>query len=212
MLGVRLTGHATRIEDMQRTCWQDWLASVSDGYHLLSGAAQRIYLVGISLGGALALTFASGRLIPGCPVAGVAALAAPHHLHASRLNLAMLHVLSPIKPRLPKGLGDWVDHQAESVHICYPEDPTRQIRELNDLLEQMRLGLSQVSAPVLLMYADHDGVITSKDGHSDLIYQELGSEQKEVIRIKQGGHNILCDAGRQEAFQAIARFIHTCEG
>ena len=36
-LGVRLAGHATRPEDMIRSRYTDWMASVEDGYHLLRG-------------------------------------------------------------------------------------------------------------------------------------------------------------------------------
>src|SRR5512147_3178945 len=54
-LGIRLTGHATNPEDMIRSNWTDWVASVEDGYHLLRGFADHIYLVGLSMGGALAL-------------------------------------------------------------------------------------------------------------------------------------------------------------
>src|SRR5689334_2690073 len=51
VLGVRLAGHATRPEDMIRNNYADWLASVEDGFDLLSGAAQHIYLMGLSMGG-----------------------------------------------------------------------------------------------------------------------------------------------------------------
>src|SRR5262245_26388061 len=58
-LGVRLTGHATVPEDMIRSRYTDWMASVEDGYHLLRGVTQRIFLVGLSMGGALSLLMAS---------------------------------------------------------------------------------------------------------------------------------------------------------
>src|ERR1700690_3229103 len=68
-LGVRLNGHATQPEDMIRSNWSDWTASVEDGYHLLRGACDRIYLVGLSMGGVLSLLM-STRL----DVAGVVAM------------------------------------------------------------------------------------------------------------------------------------------
>src|SRR5687768_128573 len=59
VLGVRLAGHATRPEDMIRTNHTDWLASLEDGFQLLSGTAKHIYLMGLSMGGVLSLTAAS---------------------------------------------------------------------------------------------------------------------------------------------------------
>ena len=43
VLGIRLSAHATCPEDMLRSSYTDWLASVEDGYHLLSGAVKTIY-------------------------------------------------------------------------------------------------------------------------------------------------------------------------
>src|SRR3972149_9091399 len=50
ILGVRLAGHATRPEDMIRSKYTDWMASVEDGYHLLRGALEKdrhVYLIGL---------------------------------------------------------------------------------------------------------------------------------------------------------------------
>ena len=62
-LGVRLAGHATQPEDMVRSRWADWTASVEDGYNLLSGLTDDIFLVGLSMGGILSLLM-STRLAP----------------------------------------------------------------------------------------------------------------------------------------------------
>ena len=50
VLGIRLAGHATQPEDMMRMHWQDWLASVEDGYYLLKDQVDHIFLVGLSMG------------------------------------------------------------------------------------------------------------------------------------------------------------------
>ena len=47
-LGVRLTGHATEPEDMIRSNWTDWTASVEDGYQLLRCLSDRKYRNGRS--------------------------------------------------------------------------------------------------------------------------------------------------------------------
>src|SRR5258708_801901 len=77
VLGVRLAGHATRPQDMIGSNWSDWTASVEDGYRLLQGAVDRIYLIGLSMGGALSLLM-STRL----NVEAVVAISTPYKLAA----------------------------------------------------------------------------------------------------------------------------------
>ncbi len=74
-LGVRLAGHATQPEDMIRSRWTDWTASVEDGYNLLCGLTDDIFLVGLSMGGILSLLM-STRL----KVRGVIAMSTPSRL------------------------------------------------------------------------------------------------------------------------------------
>src|SRR5687768_12862436 len=74
-LGVRLAGHATRPEDMIRSRYTDWMASVEDGYHLLRGVTDKVFLVGLSMGGILSLLM-STRL----EVKGVIAMSTPSRL------------------------------------------------------------------------------------------------------------------------------------
>ncbi|MDK1046444.1 MAG: hypothetical protein QGM45_12280, partial [Anaerolineales bacterium] len=42
VLGVRLFAHATQVTDMNRARWEDWLANVEDGYHMLRGLASQV--------------------------------------------------------------------------------------------------------------------------------------------------------------------------
>src|SRR5919198_4315041 len=74
-LGIRLAGHATDPEDMIRSRWTDWVASVEDGYQLLCGLTDHIFLIGLSMGGILAL-LASTQL----NVKGVIAMSTPSRL------------------------------------------------------------------------------------------------------------------------------------
>ena len=50
-LGIRLAGHATDPEDMIRSNWTDWTVSIEDGYRLLRGVSDDIFLGGLSMGG-----------------------------------------------------------------------------------------------------------------------------------------------------------------
>jgi carboxylesterase len=55
VLGVRLPQHGTSAADMFRSDWRDWYAAALDGYHLLRAQCEIVFLMGLSMGGAIAL-------------------------------------------------------------------------------------------------------------------------------------------------------------
>jgi carboxylesterase len=201
VLGVRLAAHATQPQDMLRARWQDWLASVEDGWHLLSGCTQKIFVMGLSMGGMLSLTLASAY-----PVAGVVAMSAPHHLPPDP-RLPFIRPISLFKPFFPKGPSNWYDPQAHQQHADYPADPTRAYLEVRDLMAVMRSGLPRVSAPALLIYSRNDQTVTPEERHMEQIYAELGSQDKQTLWVDNSCHVVTEDADRQIVFQAAASFV-----
>jgi carboxylesterase len=204
-LGIRLSGHATRPEDMLRNRWPDWLASVEDGYHLLRGLTDRVYVLGLSMGASLSLLFASRF-----PVSGVVAMAAPHHMPDDP-RLPFVRQIAWFKPFFAKGPPDWFDQEAYQEHLSYPADPTRGYGELVGLLAELRLSLGQVRVPALLIYSRDDQTVKPADGHAEAIYAALGSQQKDILWIDKSGHVMTRDARRQQVFQAAAGFIRRVE-
>jgi carboxylesterase len=207
-LGVRLAGHATKPEDMIRSTHADWLLSVEEGYHLLSGVSERVILAGLSMGGALALTMAAQL-----PAAGVIAMATPYGLPQD-WRLDYTEWLSKLQPYLPKssdppGTG-WFDKQAWNEHISYPQNPLRSIGELKKLLELMRSALPQVTAPTLLIYSKDDIYLPlGSEASMNYIYDHLGSARKQKLLISGSGHVLTRDAQRETVFRAAAEFIHS---
>ncbi|HEY7506904.1 MAG TPA: alpha/beta fold hydrolase, partial [Nitrososphaera sp.] len=96
-LGIRLTGHATQPEDMIRSNYTDWTASVEDGYNLLQSLTDRIFLVGLSMGGVLTLLM-STRL----EVIGAVAMSTPYKLQDDP-RLRHIDLIAKTVPFMPKG-------------------------------------------------------------------------------------------------------------
>ena len=57
----RLPGHGTHAKDMQRTRYADWRGEVVAAFDRLRANAERVILVGLSMGGTLVLDVASSR-------------------------------------------------------------------------------------------------------------------------------------------------------
>ena len=53
----RLAGHGTCVDDLERTRWQDWLASANAALSWLQARTERVHLVGLSMGALLCLKF-----------------------------------------------------------------------------------------------------------------------------------------------------------
>jgi carboxylesterase len=208
VLGIRLAGHATQPGDMIRSRWTDWTASVEDGYQLLHGLADHIYLIGLSMGGILALLM-STRL----DVKGVVGISTPYQL-ADDWRLKYIEFLSIFQAYLPKVKGQpgsgWVDQEAREEHVSYPQNPVRSIAELNKLTTNMRAALPKVRLPVLLIHSKGDKYVLPEN--MELIYKELVNVQdKTKLYVTNSGHVVTRDAARLQAFQAAAEFIRRVE-
>lgn len=208
-LGVRLTGHATRPEDMIRSRYTDWLASVEDGYHLLRGVADRIFLLGLSMGGVLSLLM-STRLA----VAGVVAMSTPYRLpdHPLRPFAKILAPFIPYLDKNPRGTppdAGWFDKDAWREHVSYPRNPVRSGVELALLMEQMRAALPQVRVPVLLIHSRDDNYVPRDS--MDCIYRDLGTANKRMLWVEGAGHVITREPVREQVFRAAADFIRSVE-
>src|SRR5262245_27456874 len=71
VLAPLLAGHAGTTEDLRKTGWRDWLASVEQGFDALRARTERVAVCGLSLGGLLTLELARRR---GSQVAAIAVL------------------------------------------------------------------------------------------------------------------------------------------
>ncbi len=209
VLGVRLAGHATRIEDMRRSRWTDWVASVEDGYHLLRGLAERIYLVGLSMGGVLSLLM-STRL----DVKGVVAISTPSRLPVGLIAryLGIVGAFWPYAPKSREAPGSgWFDQEAYKIHVSYERTPVVSVAELNKLIAEMKLALPEVRVPVLLIHSENDRFVPPEN--IDLIYAGLtNAPEKSKLIVKNSGHVVTRDAARHEAFAAATQFIARHEG
>lgn len=208
-LGMRNTGHGTRPEDMIRSNYTDWIAAVEDGYHLLRGMYSRIFLVGLSMGGALSILM-STRL----EVGGVAAMSAPYKLPDDR-RLRHIELIAKAVPFMPKssdppGAG-WFDKQAWKEHVSYPQNPVRSIGELNKLLGEMRAALPEVRVPVLLIHSKDDTYVPPENMES-MFDGLVNARDKTKLYVTGSGHVVTRDAARHQVFETVYEFIKRVGG
>jgi carboxylesterase len=207
-LGIRLAGHATDPEDMIRSNWTDWAASVEDGYSLLRSFSTDIFLLGLSMGGVLSLLM-STRL----DVRGVVAMSTPYKLPEDP-RLRFVDWISKVVPYRPKSNEEpgssWFDKEAWKDHIAYPQNPVRSIGQLNQLLGALRVALPDVHAPVLLMHSNDDRYVLPEN--MELLHAGLVNvTDKTKLYLTGSGHVLPRDAARQQVFRSALDFIQRIE-
>lgn len=207
-LGVRLTGHATDPEDMIRSNWTDWTASVEDGYHLLRGVTDDIFLMGLSMGGILSLLM-STRL----EVRGAVGMSTPYKLPDDP-RLRHIDWIARMIPYMPKSDEEpgasWFDKEAWKGHVSYPQNPVRSIGQLNTLLGEMRAALPTIDVPVLLIHSKDDRYVPPEN--MELIHADLKkTSDKTKLYVTGSGHVVTRDAARRQVFESVLEFVRRVE-
>jgi len=203
-LGPRLAGHGTSLDDLARTRWPDWLASAQDGLELLRGMCDRIVVMGMSMGGLLAVLLAADQ-----PPAGLVLMSTPITLLQSPLR-RWLKLLSLIVPRVRKGTPDWYDPSVNAERVAYPAYSTRAAAEVQELITRARSTLALVTAPTLIIHSRNDTFVVP--ANADLLLPWLGTKDKKLVMVEGSNHLITLDAARQQVFKAAQAFIRRVAG
>jgi carboxylesterase len=148
----RLPGHGTVFEDLARTRWEDWYAEVDRAFDELQAHADEIFVMGLSMGGCLALRLAELR---GPAVSGLV-LVNPSVTGDTPL-LALAPVLKFVLPSL-KGIGSDIKKE-EVTENSYDRFPVKAVDSLRGLWRATQAQLSDVTQPVLVYHSTEDHVV-----------------------------------------------------
>lgn len=197
ILAPRLSGHGTTVEDMVNTEWSHWYSSVEDAYHILKAVCSRIVVVGLSMGGLLAL-----KLSTEYTVDKVISLSAPIFIADKRLNL--LPIYRMFRRFVPKRRKVYKDIPKQYT-VCYNLTPLRSLSSLLVLLKQVDTLLPSVTVPTLIIQGKHDHTVEPRS--AEHIYNKVGSAEKKIIWLNKSGHIVTIDIEHERVFQHIAEFL-----
>ena len=147
-----LPGHGTRWQDMQITGWQDWYAAVDKAFMALTERCEQVFVMGLSMGGALALRLAQEH---GSAVRGLV-LVNPAVTLSDR-RLVALPVAKHVIPAL-KGISNDIKKPGMDEG-AYPRMPLRALHSLRQGLRAVEADLPKVTQPVLVFRSPEDHVV-----------------------------------------------------
>lgn len=191
---VRLPGHSTTVEDLATTQYRQWLGAVEDGYHALNDRCEKVSVVGMSMGGLLALYLAHSF-----DVHKLVSLATPIYIRDKRLPLLQLYSL----------FRQYVTKKQRvyniDVHIRYDKIPIKAVGEMIKLMEYVKPLLPQITSRCLVMQSAVEH--TLKPESAEYIYSNIGSIDKQLVWKYHSGHMLILDKEREAVFEDIRQFL-----
>jgi carboxylesterase len=212
VLAVRLFGHATLPEDLHRARFQDWIANVEDGLTLLQHQCEKLIVIGISLGGALAL-IAGAKL----KTDGIVAIATPYSVPtASRIwgLKVLIRLMQLVGLRGRAMIKTPFSHELDAIlpsdRLSYEAFPPRVLLEVNGLFSEMQRVLPRISAPTLLIdgEVEREGEMTA----ASQILEHLSAKRTKLLRVRPIHTEDERTQERERISTAIIQFVASLSG
>ncbi len=147
-----LPGHGLQWQDMAGTRWTDWYGAVDAAFTDLRGRCDEVFVMGLSMGGTLALRLAQQH---GTQVAGLV-LVNPS-LTTTRRSARFAPLLKLLIPSTP-GPGNDVALPGV-VELAYARHPLRAFDSLRAFWRVVRRDLPRVTQPMLVFRSADDHVV-----------------------------------------------------
>lgn len=174
-----LAGHGTHPDDLLPIGAAHFFEHVEAAYAFAHSRWRRVYLIGLSLGGTLALHLAAHHA-----VAGIVTIASPVYMrrHIKR-GIPLAHRWSPWR-RVVSNLAAW-----RGEVVGYRTTPTASLLVFLEVLEHVRAELPAVRAPLLALHSRKDDTVPASN--AEFIVEHVGSGVRRA-RLYPAGRHLLC--------------------
>lgn len=198
-VGPALPGHNATPEALSRVSHEEWLAAARAKLHELRAQHAQVFVVGLSLGGLLALCLAADEHVDGIVVIGT-----PLRLSfALRILVPLFRFIHPFHRK--RGGSDIRAADARGRHPSYDIMPLASVRELQRLQRRVRGDLSRVTAPILVAHGALDGTADPADART--ILERVASRERQLLVLPESGHVVPVDHDGPQLSRAAAEFL-----
>jgi carboxylesterase len=194
----RLPGHGTTWQELACTRWEDWFAEVDRAFDDLRQHSDEIFVMGLSLGGCLALRLAE---LHGPAISGLV-LVNPSVTADTRL-----FVLAPVLKffvRSLKGITSDIK-KPDAREVGYARVPVKAAATLPGLWRITQANLAEVTQPVLVYRSTTDHVVGPASLR--LVRAALPPGQLEVRDCADSYHVATLDNDAEDIFTGSLEFV-----
>ena len=174
-----LPGHGTRWQDLQQTRWPDWFGEVESSFGRLRQECDDVFVVGLSMGGALALRLAQTR---GDDVSGVVVVNPSVHSRNKMLPLlpALRHIISAVP-----GISNDIKRTGQD-EVAYDRLPLQAMYSLTKFWGIVRDDLTRVTQPLLVFGSVEDHVVEPSNALE--VLEQTSSEDCSFVALQNSYH------------------------
>jgi carboxylesterase len=224
-----LAGHCATLQELKKTRWTDWYASLEAGLDLLSEECDTVFVSGLSMGALLALKLAANHPDR---IQGVATLSAtffydgwnvPRFKQRFLLPLVihspLRHFVSYHEPA-PYGIKDErLRHLVAAVYegnsanmpekFGYSEFPAVTIRETFGLIRSAKRDLARIVAPLLIVHSTEDDMASLEN--AKFLAARVSSRRVETFYLDDTYHVLTLDKRKDDVAAEVAEFFRRHE-
>ncbi|HSB85749.1 MAG TPA: alpha/beta fold hydrolase [Ilumatobacteraceae bacterium] len=194
----RLPGHGTVVDDMLATRWADWAGEAEAAYQRLGERASRIVVVGLSMGGALALRVGADHAeIDG--LVCINPVAQPQTPEIVEMLRGLVASGTTVLPGIGSDIAD--PNAKESAYEGTPIEPL--LSMLLDGIEPLSRVYSDIHIPLLLMNSPQDHVV--EPVHSEFLADRYGGPVQRIT-LERSYHVATQDYDKELIVEATAEF------
>jgi carboxylesterase len=198
----RLPGHGSTWQDLALTRWPDWYAAVDRAFDELTARCESVFVMGLSMGGTLALRLAEQR---GRDVSGVVVVN-PSLLSLDR-RLAALPVIRRLGRVLPTVAGISQDiRRPGQDEGAYDRVPVAALHSLTELWAVTRRELAQITQPLLVLRSAVDHVVEPES--TELLLATVSSTDVTQLVLHDSFHVATLDHDAERIFTESLEFVH----
>lgn len=175
-----LPGHGTTWQEMNRTGWTDWYGAVDAAFGEVRAACDQVFVMGLSMGGGLALRLAQehGDAVDGIVVVN------PSVAGADWRTTYLLPWLRHLVPAFPGVASDI--KKPGVTELAYDRAPLHAAYSLTRMWQVVAADLPRITQPLVVLRSAQDHVVPAAS--SALVLARAGSTDKSEIVLQDSYH------------------------
>lgn len=198
-----LPGHGRTLSEFGRSTAEAWFEAARAAYQAILRQHEWVGMVGLSMGGALAV-----RLAAETPTLPALALLAPYLAMPS--GVARIARVAPLwglaLPYVRSTRGRSIHDEVEAQRsLAYGAFAAPALRALYDTVRLARAALPAVRAPTLVVQSRADNRIAVADAQA--AFDLIGAEEKRLLWLEGSGHVITVDYERERVSSAVSEWL-----